>query len=353
MVGVRCEWKKMGCESKKMRSGALLWSMVWIVVRCEPSWKKHRQSRALGCSCGDATCAISKYEQVVPGAIHCICEFESESDRFHQCAWSSWVEGCSEGEVEGCAAFWRYLRDVYGVSEASRVNGTALGFFWKVAPHLSEVPPLEACNECGPVMRPRALFVPKWDFGARPTGGVRISDFFYGLPSTPLPLPPAVPKVAPSIRRSFPGACTNAARRPLFDVVLDETSMDPLTGDARARNVGGLGDGAWVEVIRIARRDDKWREGDHCFESQIWFWVAPGSGIWYNLGKTLVLPPKYTKAGRQFMSCRQAMSAGYDSIQIPMYPGTYAYELVACSGANLTTPYEELVSWWAACPPKR
>ena len=36
-----------------------------------------------------------------------------------------------------------------------------------------------------------------------------------------------------------------------------------------------LANGTWVEVMRIARRDDKSEEGDRCLVGQVWFWHVP------------------------------------------------------------------------------
>jgi hypothetical protein len=82
---------------------------------------------------------------------------------------------------------------------------------------------------------------------------------------------------------------TGAFWAPLSDAMLDPctepepmpfpgffvTRSPPIQKDVR---MTGVPDNTWVEIIRIARRDDKGKEPGQCLVGQVWFWVAPGSG---------------------------------------------------------------------------
>ena len=112
----------------------------------------------------------------------------------------------------------------------------------------------------------------------------------------------------------------------------------------------GIPGGRYVEVMRVARVEQlrshnhlKWNS-----KGQMWFWLAFGSGIWLNLGRSLRL----MKAS-DFKGCLAARNAGYDTIQLPSGPNSpmvegYMYEIVDCSGALLV---DSGLAWQAACPP--
>eukprot|EP00747_Dinoflagellata_sp_TGD_P062816 gnl/TRDRNA2_/TRDRNA2_153183_c0_seq3.p1 gnl/TRDRNA2_/TRDRNA2_153183_c0~~gnl/TRDRNA2_/TRDRNA2_153183_c0_seq3.p1 ORF type:complete len:214 (+),score=11.52 gnl/TRDRNA2_/TRDRNA2_153183_c0_seq3:449-1090(+) len=100
-------------------------------------------------------------------------------------------------------------------------------------------------------------------------------------------------------------------------------------------------DDTWVEVMRIARVDDKLGAIDKSMVGQIWFWKAEGSGIWWNVGKSMHL--------RGPVSCLDARRRGYDSIQIPASFRGFSSELIDCRGMDLPHGYNE--TWQQACPP--
>jgi hypothetical protein len=82
---------------------------------------------------------------------------------------------------------------------------------------------------------------------------------------------------------------TGALWAPLSDAIMDPcttpepmpfpgffvTRTPPIHEDVR---MTGVPDNMWVEIIRIARRNDKSQERDQCLVGQVWFWAAPGSG---------------------------------------------------------------------------
>jgi len=126
---------------------------------------------------------------------------------------------------------------------------------------------------------------------------------------------------------------------------------DPNPNLSTSDKVGdtGVPDHTWVEVVRVGRLDDKNDEPDRATAGQVWFWLASGSGIWWNTGKTLVINvPKQGSGG----GCAAAHKQGYDSIQVtrrgptPTHP--YSYEIVDC---RLQGSAEAHMTWASACPP--
>ena len=109
----------------------------------------------------------------------------------------------------------------------------------------------------------------------------------------------------------------------------------------------GVGHDTWVEVVRIGRLDDKQNAPDRATAGQVWFWLASGSGIWWNTGRTLVINDGSAGAG-----CAVAHAKGYQSVQLtrrgptPTHP--YSYEIVDCRLQG--TPVANM-TWASACPP--
>jgi hypothetical protein len=104
---------------------------------------------------------------------------------------------------------------------------------------------------------------------------------------------------------------------------------------------------SWVEVVRVARDDigDRHPAG-RCTRGQLWFWVAPGSGIWLNVGRTQVMlsQHKLDRSG----GCATARQRNVDTIQIADAFGGYSHEIVDCRATGL--PGADDV-WESACPP--
>ena len=115
----------------------------------------------------------------------------------------------------------------------------------------------------------------------------------------------------------------------------------------------------WVEVIRIARlvatRDD-YTSGDLSMAGQVWFWRALGSGVWWNVGRSLVVAsddyvasgPRRGTRGPSAVTCWQAKARGFDSIQLTRSFNGFSYELLDCRGAARPDARQQ---WVRACPP--
>lgn len=107
-------------------------------------------------------------------------------------------------------------------------------------------------------------------------------------------------------------------------------------------------DHTWVEVMRLARFDDKAflsapsSQSDRCTVAQVWFWLASGSGIWWNTGRSL----RVFRKSDPTPSCAKAVAQGFDSIQTVGWYGVP--ELVDCRGADRP---DATRSWEAGCAP--
>ena len=124
----------------------------------------------------------------------------------------------------------------------------------------------------------------------------------------------------------------------------------------------GLPSNKWVEVMRIARLDiagpPLLEEIPTCASGQIWMWLAPGSGIWWNTGRTKVLTGvqrslniwnEHSYRVDHQMPCETARREGYDSLQITEFENAYSFELLDCRGA---LRQDARTRWEVACPPE-
>jgi hypothetical protein len=119
-------------------------------------------------------------------------------------------------------------------------------------------------------------------------------------------------------------------------------------GDPPVQYWHGLPDNTWVEVMRISRLDFAGPpvrdEVPTCTVGQLWMWYAPGSGIWWNTGKSKRLLG-HDKSNSIWWAdsyrnhdvppCKTALAQGYDSIQLTQFNNDYSFEVVDCRGANL------------------
>lgn len=170
----------------------------------------------------------------------------------------------------------------------------------------------------------------------------------------------------PALHYHFPG----------FFLGRPRTAIDDLF-DTIDRSKG-VKDHTWVEVMRIARIDDKLdkygQQADRSTIGQVWFWLAPGSGIWWNTGKTLVVNTSvaisqdstslsstsctspttlnswWETRDKKFKwaTCKKAREMGYDSMQLTNSFCGFSWEMVDCRGADRSDADE---TWTAACPP--
>jgi hypothetical protein len=71
-----------------------------------------------------------------------------------------------------------------------------------------------------------------------------------------------------------------------------------------------IADNSWVEVMRVARLDNRIPLRDKGSEGQMWYWLAKGSGIWINVGR----PLRSRSAGERSPGCAFALEEGFDSV---------------------------------------
>ena len=134
----------------------------------------------------------------------------------------------------------------------------------------------------------------------------------------------------------------------------------------------GVADGTWVEVMRVARRELKLRHSPGACEvaqgapaaisfhystapslyprrpaaalslptprvttlsrrttPTVWFFLAAGSGIWWNTGRSLRL----SDIG-SFSGCHDAAARGFETVQLRRSFRGYSYELIDCRGVG-------------------
>lgn len=115
----------------------------------------------------------------------------------------------------------------------------------------------------------------------------------------------------------------------------------------------GLPDNAWVEVMRIDRIDlVSHSDTTTCTVGQLWMWLAPGSGVWYNLGRSQKAITTGEASGLWWSlptrPCTMARQQGYDSIQLIEFENGFSFEILDCRGADRA---DFDVSWDVGCPP--
>lgn len=116
-------------------------------------------------------------------------------------------------------------------------------------------------------------------------------------------------------------------------------------------------DNVWIEVAHVGRLEDHTLPEDIASVGQMWYWMAPGSGIWLNVGKTKLLDTAGVDAQG---GCPQAIKEGYDTvINRPLTPpppdGYMNYggmvEVMDCRGAKGGQEANFLKMWEGPCPP--
>ena len=249
-----------------------------------------------------------------------------------------------------------YLHGIYGERvDASRISLAEIDFFWNYVPGRSSFDATWACWNCE-VMKRGLLWAP-------------VSDAF---------LNPHVVERYPSAARcqharGDPSWDTNCLRGPAFDHMdigkgtfpgffvrrFDNFWIDLERWRAPAHFTTGVPDHTWVEVMRVARLDisgPPMVDGlATCAVGQVWMWYAPGSGIWWNTGRskfydTPPVPIWRTESYQRGHTppCTSARAEGYDSIQMVSFGTAFSFELLDCRGADLATASRK---WEAACPP--
>ena len=262
-----------------------------------------------------------------------------------QRTWLSWLDRAqASGGTSGAELGW-YLNALYpNIHNNTLVNVTAMNFFWQTVPRRSVFRMLWSCAPCSSrgYRAPSALWAPSEEALGNP---FRFSRAYLRRcnatehPSCRSPLVRAhVMQNAEGIKRPthFPG----------FFRALSA----PGGKESAQLTSTFIADGSWVEVMRVAR----WNLESHTpvtesTRGQVWFWMAVGSGIWWNVGVSLRL--SHQRNNRQMLyhnGCDGARKLGYDSIQLPNSYGGYTDELIDCRGQGL--PGSKAV-WESACPP--
>jgi hypothetical protein len=110
----------------------------------------------------------------------------------------------------------------------------------------------------------------------------------------------------------------------------------------------------YVEVMHFYRRKDHQPLRDIPSVGQFWYYSAPGSGIWMNLGRAL----RMRTAGKYSPGCEYALDNGYDTYVLSPdntgLPSTQSYyggmvEIVDCAGGKADRNNLHIV-WEYACP---
>ena len=279
-----------------------------------------------------------------------------------------------------------YLVDIYGEHLRGFSDSTAmvdtglLEFFWASAPGRASFEATWACAHCGELER-GTLWAPLQDAalnrhlleahedawlcgcGPQPHSAQSASSRSRVNDARVCQFADACLQTAASVafhpeRLSFPGFFVSRRRpghvpwpqpQPQPPRTFIDDSSEPPPRDELQR---GLPDHVWVEVLRIARNDVASLDGTTtCTVGQLWMWLAPGSGIWYNVGRTLDW-----RGSQRFQRlwalhkrpCLEAQRRGYDSIQFDAWDGQFTREIVDCRGASLPNAN---VSWHSACTP--
>ena len=295
-------------------------------------------------------------------------------------AWLSAVEATDAAFKMSC-----YYGRVYpGIATGARVNASQLDYFWSHVPTLGATSvlgvsaisimanaPSGACP-----MPDRSLWMVKEDAALHPA---RLSCADVSAcrceNAECAPRLAADNDVTSSFSSSWSCAVAAMSSAPAFpgffahrsdkDAIRRVPSHSSWVSKAAATN-RHVADNTWVEVMRIARMDDRFGApaADSPFESemalvgQVWFWVARGSGVWLNVGRSLVMRGPQPVASRTAVelsagpvttnpTCREARSRGYDTIQLLRSFGM-TNELIDCRGAARP---DWNVTYEPGCPP--
>lgn len=256
--------------------------------------------------------------------------------RAAQEAWLSSLGGGRESEARrpARAGLRAYFERVYGGSffralpDASRV-----GFFWDSVPGREAFAVQWSCYQCPRYgyLAPGRLWAPVEESKVNP-----------GLLSEPLRAectrgkPCNAKKMWQELERTYDEP---KLRFPGFFA----HRFDPAA--LAAHFVHGIRDNVFVEVLRVARLETKRLPTEVCTRGQVWFWHAPGSGVWLDLGTSLRLN---ATDGVHAESCAAAWEMGYDTIQLTQSFYGYSYEILDCRGQKRPRSREV---WTSACPP--
>ena len=242
----------------------------------------------------------------------------------------------------------RYLSRVYSAvgDDAwwSLVDPRGIGFFWNSVSHRASFAVSWMCSSCER-MDAGLLWAPLEDAQFNP----RTVRRYRGAAACRRDDSPCLFRVAQSefdvSALSFPGFFVRA-----FDSVESQKQLKEASAEHMRL---GVPEFRWVEVMRISRLDVM--HPSHTTTAtvgQVWFWVAPGSGIWLNVGRSLVRSDAAASAELWKVPgarpCETWAARGYDTIQMVSFRNGFSLELLECRGATLANAHE---SWEPACPP--
>ena len=245
--------------------------------------------------------------------------------------------------------FESYFASIYGGSAI--VAPVQLEFVYNSVPLRSSFSALWTCTICTPYRQYGWLWAPLQDAVLNPS---HLSD---RLQPTP-----------PSFNISFARLRTEDAKRRGVSVMSDESNghsafpgffIHRLNGscqhafcDDRSHRKP-VPDNAWVEVMRISRFESNTLASERCTIGQVFYWVAFGSGIWINVGRSV--RPSRPQSPREHIdwthrwNCDRAHELGFDTIQ---RLGDFSFELVDCRGLAERAARANETIWEDACPPK-
>ena len=243
-----------------------------------------------------------------------------------------------------------YLQALYPNSQSvSAVSTAAMGFFWHTVPRRTEFRVLWSCAPCSTrgYRAPAALWAPSEEALSSPFRTTRGVLKRCNVTEHPSCKSPAVRshvlqtvEAAVAVPVHFPG---------FFRAPAAPGGKGSFKRAAPSNSSLHVPDGQWVEVLRVARWNLQHAQVTDSTRGQVWFWLAVGSGIWWNVGKSLRLShERNNRAMIDLNGCEGARKQGYDSIQLPNSFGGYVNELVDCTGYG--RPGSQDV-WELACPP--
>ena len=207
------------------------------------------------------------------------CEGREHLDQQHK--WLAWLDRIllvhAAGGL-GALSLLRYLEQVYpNTINVHVANASRMSFFWHSVPRRKEFRVLWSCTPCSSngYRAPAALWAPSEEAFHNPFFLDRAT-----LQSCNATEHPSCEQLLRSEdRRSLPVHFPGFFRAPA------------LSGrrSYRRSNDSGIPDGAWCEVMRVARLNRERSPETSSTRGQIWFWLAEGSGIWWNVGRSLRL----------------------------------------------------------------
>jgi hypothetical protein len=245
----------------------------------------------------------------------------------------------------------QYLAGIYRFDELEkttlRLRTSELRYFWSNVPGRMQVNVTWACASCAlnRLLHSPSLFAPHDEASLNP-------HLIRGLSSSSIGSrrqAAAQASYRPS-QLTFPG----------FFVYRHEQQGSSSSGSSGTRGSAvGVRHHTLVEVMRVARLDDKPAgSAEASTRHQIFYWLAPGSGIWLDVGVTMVLSGEAAEASLPGTTCRDARLKGFDTIQRLEAFGGFSSELVDCREPGVSGPRAsreaapaEEGRWEGACPP--